>query len=282
MKKILTLGYISIVTSTLLIGCGNNSNNKNKLLTSNTINEYSQRNHNQTDEQNGIFDINNYPLSTLTQDLKDAISYMGNEERLAYDVYTNIYNYHAENNGLDIMQLKNIADRSETKHIQIVQSIVRKYDLSEENLTNVTIAVANSNTAFEDLPSGVYDIPAIQNLYDVLYAKGIQSQQDALEVGCMVEVTDITDLDEKIIIAQESNATDVFDAFTVLRDASYNHYWAFDNGLQNIGITDGCCSIGEINGVNYCHPEYPQNGVDDNNSIELQQGQGQRVRHGRN
>ncbi len=47
--------------------------------------------------------------------------------------------------------------------------------------------------------------------------------------------------------------------FTVLRDASYNHYWAFDKGLKDLGVSDGCCSLGTIDGINYCHSEYPKN-----------------------
>jgi len=45
------------------------------------------------------------------------------------------------------------------------------------------------------------------------------------------------------------------DVFNFLRDGSYKHYWAFDKGLKNMGIDNGCCSLG----TNYCHPEYPQN-----------------------
>ena len=70
----------------------------------------------------------------------------------------------------------------------------------------------------------------------------------------MVEVVDVTDLDEYIQLAQTSEAIDVVDAFNILRDGSYNHYWAFDEGLKNIGISEGCCSLGDT----YCHPEYPQ------------------------
>ncbi len=75
----------------------------------------------------------------------------------------------------------------------------------------------------------------------------------------MVEVTDVNDLNEYIEMAKNSNAPDVEEAFTFLRNASYNHYWAFDTGLKNLGIGDGCCSLGVINGVDYCHNEYPQN-----------------------
>jgi hypothetical protein len=73
----------------------------------------------------------------------------------------------------------------------------------------------------------------------------------------MVEVTDIDDLDKYIEQAKEINATDVVEAFNVLRDGSYNHYWAFDRGLKNIGVSEGCAAAGE----EYAKTadEYPQN-----------------------
>jgi len=208
--------------------------------------------------------------STLSQEVKDTIAYMGNEERLAYDIYMNLYNYHMAQ-GTTITQLQNIAQNAEVTHIDLVQSLVRKYDLGAEDLTNVTNPVADSSITQDQMPSGQYGIPAIQSLYDTLYAKGINSAQDALEVGCMVEVTDINDLNEDIAIAQASNAQDVVDTFLILRDGSYNHYWAFDNSLKNMGVSDGCCSLG----TSYCHPEYPQN----NNSGGQGGGNGQG--HGR-
>jgi len=216
-------------------------------------------NGNQTEDCNSSVNINNSPLSKLTPELKNAIAYMGNEERLAYDVYQNLYNYHNSENAIIINQLKNISEKSEIKHVGIVQDIVKKYALTPDELTNVIDPVATSDIAFDDMPSGRYDIPAIQGLYDVLYAKGVGSQKDALEVGCMVEVTDIDDLDRYITMAKESNATDIIDAFNLLRDGSYSHYWAFDNGLKNIGLANGCCSLGTLNGVNYCHTEYRKN-----------------------
>ena len=192
--------------------------------------------------------------SVLTQEAKDAIAYMGNEERLAYDVYMNLYNYHL-GQGTEINQLVNIAQNAETTHISLVQSLVRKYNLGADDLTNVSTPVADSSITLDQMPSGKYDVPAIQSLYDTLYTKGVQSPKDALEVGCMVEVTDINDLNEDIAIAQASNAQDVVDTFTTLRAGSYSHYWSFDQGLKNMGISDGCCSLGTV----YCHPEYPQN-----------------------
>ena len=201
-------------------------------------------------QQHSEFDLSNYPVSVeLTQELKDSLAYMGNEERLAYDIYTNLYNYHLTNNQLEIMQLTNIAEKSEKKHFGIVQDLVRRYNLGEGSVTNVSGEIADNTITQEETISdnirGRYDIPKIQDLYDAIYAIGINDQESALKVGCMVEVTDINDLDEYIGYAQESNATDIKEAFDVLRNGSYNHYWAFDKGLKNLGIENGCYYAGD-------------------------------------
>ena len=199
-------------------------------------------------------DVNSYPTYNLTQDNKNDLAFMGNEERLAYNVYMELYNYH-NNNGNEIKQLYNISTNSETKHIQTVRDLVNKYNITNDDLTILDTAPVSSSSANQsDLPKERYDINHIQELYDTLVAKGKNSIQDALEVGCMVEVTDINDLNPKIQNAIDSGAKDLEDAFVFLRDGSYNHYWAFDKGLKNIGINDGCCSLGN----EWCHNEYPQ------------------------
>ncbi|UCN00675.1 DUF2202 domain-containing protein [Sulfurimonas sp. SWIR-19] len=201
------------------------------------------------------------PASALTQEAKDTLAYMGNEERLAYDVYMTLYNYHLAS-GTEIKTLYNIATNSETVHATDMQLLIKKYITSLDDFSNIDAAqnLPDANLSYldiniNDLPAGQYNIQAIQDLYDTLVAKGKQSPQDALEVGCMVEVTDINDLDEDIAIAEDSNASDVVTVFEFLRDGSYTHYWAFDSALKNMGVTEGCAVIGE----EYNHPEYPQN-----------------------
>ena len=204
------------------------------------------------------FNLDTLPKSELlTQDNKNDLAYMGNEERLAYDVYTYLYNYHKEQ-GNEIKQLTNIATKSETKHIATVRELVKRYELTPQDLTNLDTTdapVATVETAQDALPAGKYDIAHVQELYDALVAKGQNSVQDALEVGCMVEVTDINDLNPKIQHAIDANATDLQEAFEFLRNGSYNHYWAFDKGLKNMGVEEGCCVLGD----EWCHPEYPNN-----------------------
>lgn len=189
------------------------------------------------------FDLETLPLSTLSQEVKDSLAYMGNEERLAYDIYTTLYTYH-DDAGTSIKQLLNIP-KSEQRHVQIVRDLIKRYQIDVNTLQDVVNPVANQETSFEALPSGQYDVAAVQELYDTLYAKGIASPQAALEVGCMVEVVDVDDLDKYIQQATLAQADDVVAAFKVLRDGSYNHYWAFDKGLKNMGVLKGCAVLGE-------------------------------------
>ena len=198
--------------------------------------------HPQENSKGTGFNLDDYlPSPSLTQPLKNSLAYMGNEERLAYDVYLNLYDYQNKNNGIEIKQLYNIATNAESKHISIVQSLVKRYDLNSSDFTDVNETIVKKDNLSEShRPRGIYPIKKIQDLYNSLYALGQQSQEDALKVGCMVEVTDIDDLDKYITQAQESNATDVEAAFNTLRDGSYNHYWAFDKALKNIGVTNGC------------------------------------------
>jgi hypothetical protein len=195
------------------------------------------------------------PNNTLSQDVKNTLSYMGNEERLAHDVYTYLYDYHLAHNGVEIKQLINIATNSEYTHIQTVQLLIQKYINSADEFTNIDAQELNYiNTPIDEMVPGSYDIEHIQDLYDQLTQLGENSAQSALEVGCIVEVTDINDLLEDIEVAKTSDASDIVSAFEFLRDGSYTHYWSFDKGLKDMGIANGCCSISE----EYCHPEYPQ------------------------
>ena len=198
-----------------------------------------------------IFDISNYPESNLTDEQKYALAFMWNEEKLAKDIYLTL------NSIYPTRQLEKIATESETTHQSLVEDLIERYVI---NITNLTDYKENySEDELRAFTTGEFGIQAIEDLYNALYTKGSQSQRDALEVGCMVEVTDINDLNEKIITAEETNASDLIAVFTNLRDGSYNHYWAFDLALKNIGVAEGCCALGTIDGVNYCHTEYPQN-----------------------
>ena len=217
MNKYLINGIIAGFASVIMVGCGSDSDTDPVEVTP--------------------------PNSVLSQGLKDYITYMYSEEGLAHDIYLAIYDIQP------VSQLQNIATKSEVKHIAAVNDLAIQYDL---NMTQYPDT--EEPYSINGIAPGVYPIGQIQDLYNMLYDKGIQSKQDALEVGCMVEVVDVEDLDQAIALAEADNASDVLDVFNFLRDGSYTHYWSFDKGLVNMGITDGCCSLG----TEYCRPEYPK------------------------
>ncbi len=220
-----------------------------------------------------VQDALNAPTSTISEKLANTLSYMGNEERLAYDVYNTMYAKWG------IKQFTNIATKSEIKHISAVQETVKKYKLNGDiNFTNIDLPeLGYKDTEITDMEAGKYDIKVIQDLYDGLVEQGSVSESEALKVGCTVEVVDVTDLDEYIKIAEEENADDILPVFNYLRDGSYNHYWAFDKGLKNSGFEKGCCTW-----ENLCHEEYPQEdkGSESNSNEGQGEGQGQGQRRG--
>ena len=180
----------------------------------------------------------------LSEEQKYSLAYMWHEEKLAKEIYLELNKLHPA------QQLENIATNSEVKHIARVQEVVAYYDINITNLADYEISY--SPEELNAMPVGVFAVPEIQDLYNTLYDLGRTSKQASLEVGCMVEVVDINDLDRFLITAGDNQY--LIDAFTFLRDGSYTHYWAFDKGLKSMGIADGCCSLGS----EYCHPEYPQ------------------------
>ena len=239
MKKVTLKSLMILGTLLSIVGCGSSGDNKGN-------------GNGETSE--GLPSVVQVaidgPSYVLSQELTNTLAYMGNEERLAYDVYNELYRQYGTK------QFTNIATKSEYKHITAVQALIQKYKLTDEiSFTNVDLpALGYMNTPIENMQAGTYDIAIIQKLYDDLVAQGSASEIEALKVGCTIEVVDVNDLDSDIAIALNEGAADIVTVFNFLRDGSYSHYWAFDEGLKSRGITDGCCTLG----IDYCK-NYPKN-----------------------
>ncbi|ACJ16632.1 Hypothetical protein TON_1144 [Thermococcus onnurineus NA1] len=156
--------------------------------------------------------IDSLPSEPLTDAEKEGLLFMVEEEKLAHDVYTKLY----EKWGLQIFS--NIA-RSETTHVESVRMLLKKY-----NLTDPT---ANAGI-------GEFQNPELQALYDQLIEMGMKSEIDALKVGALVEETDIRDLQERIAM---TNKIDIITVYENLMMGSRNHLRAFVSQLKNRGIT---------------------------------------------
>jgi hypothetical protein len=231
-------------------------------VTSDGFLEYSSEKENEAKMMPTI-DLTKASKDNLTKEQKYSLAFMWNEEKLARDLYLEVENKQTNR------QMYNIGTKSETKHVSMVEDLVEKYNINILNLKDYSIKYTESE--LRALPAGKFGVDKIQTLYDALYAKGIKSKRDALEMACMVEVTDVNDLLEYIKIADDGKHKDLVDTFAMLRDGSYNHYWAFDSGLKQLGVEKGCCTLGVIDGVDYCQNDYPKKDVNN----EKGQGRGQ-------
>ena len=179
----------------------------------------------------------------LDTNIKQALAYMWNEEKLAKDLYLAFYALYPTN------IFKNIATRSEVLHQFAVENLLGKYNI---DATDPDLEDDFSQAKLDSLEAGKYANPTLQTLYGDLYTKGSSSIISALQMGCVVEVTDIEDLEKYTQEAQTNS--EVTATYEFLKAGSYNHYWSFDSVLKRYGVSNGCCSVGD----DYCHNEYPQ------------------------
>lgn len=145
--------------------------------------------------------------SVLSSSEVEDLIFMREEEKLAHDVYVNLY----AKWGLSIFQ--NIAN-SEAAHTAAIKNLLDIYGIDDPAAGNGV---------------GEYTNPELQNLYNQLVAQGSQSLADALKVGISIEELDIQDLQARI--ARTTNA-DIQLVYNNLLKGSENHLRAFTSTLE--------------------------------------------------
>jgi len=156
------------------------------------------------------------PSKTTTQPELDAIeaaglTFMREEEKLARDVYQYLYPL------WNATVFDNIS-QSEQQHFDAIGGLLDRYRLIDP--------------ASPDLPGNFKD-QELQALYDLLIARGSSSALAALQVGALIEETDMIDL------ADAMEATDQLDVLRVygnLLRGSRNHLRSFVAAIEAQGI----------------------------------------------
>ncbi len=146
----------------------------------------------------------------LTDEQKATLLYMYQEEKVARDVYIwmdDIY-------GTQTNTFANII-LSEQKHMDAVEKLCIKY--------GVDISGVDENDI------GVFILPVLQDLYDTLILQD-NTLEEALNVGILIEETDIADLEE----AQVGMPNDVVRVFENIKEGSINHLGAFTYALSQL------------------------------------------------
>ena len=169
---------------------------------------------NNSNFQRGISNvISGMETGTLSSEEIAGILLMREEEKLARDVYTALYEK------WNLRTFESIGQGSETTHMDAMKTLLDRYGLEDP--------------VGEDIP-GVFQNEELQKAYDELVAKGSQSIEDAILVGAYIEDLDIYDLERLI---QETDHDDIKIVYQNLLKGSRNHLRAFDRQLKRYNLT---------------------------------------------
>jgi hypothetical protein len=146
----------------------------------------------------------------LSQQEINGLVLMREEEKLARDVYTTLYEIWGQR------IFTNIA-RSEQTHTDSVKQLLDKYKIADP-VTNDTV--------------GVFTNPDLQDLYDSLVDRGRTSLLDALIVGATVEDLDIYDLNK---LSAQTDNEDILLVYANLTKGSRNHLRSFTSLIERNG-----------------------------------------------
>ena len=150
------------------------------------------------------------PKGDISEQEKQDIYHMREEEKLARDVYLTLYQKWG------IQTFQNIAN-SEQRHMDSMKVLIDRYGLDDP-------MKSDDVGAFSDLK--------LKELYKQLVELGSKSEIDALKVGATIEDLDIYDLNEAL---KRTDNEDIRVIYENLRQGSYNHIRAFVSQLQSRG-----------------------------------------------
>lgn len=156
----------------------------------------------------------NFGIQELSDAEEAALLFMREEEKLARDAYSALYEQ------WQAPAFANIG-RSEQRHMDAMLCLINKYELDDPVGEN---------------GKGVFQNATLQEMYNTLTALGAQSLKDALAVGATIEDADISSLEEYLDDPAIDNE-DIQAAFRELARGSRNHLRAFIRQLDRLGET---------------------------------------------
>lgn len=167
-------------------------------------------------DKSDVLQIENYlddlPMQELSDTEIESLLLMREEEKLAHDVYTTLYEIWGQR------IFNNIAS-SEQSHTDMVGELLVKYDLEDPSIGNNI---------------GEFTNEVFTDLYDTLVEQGSVSLVEALKVGATIEDLDIIDLEEYM---DKIDNEDILAVYQNLLKGSRNHMRSFTRLLNRNGAT---------------------------------------------
>jgi len=149
--------------------------------------------------------------SGLTEEQKDRLFFIYQEEKVARDVYIYLGELYPEESTFASIQL------SEQRHMDAAQKLCINYGIDVS-------MVDESESA-----CGEFSVDYLQELYETCINLGESELVEALKVGKLVEETDIGTLTESI--ESMDMPDDVVRAYEILREGSYNHLESYEAAI---------------------------------------------------
>ncbi len=148
----------------------------------------------------------------VSQTELNSILYMREEEKLARDVYTTLYNKWGSTIFTNI-------SAAEQTHMDALLMLINKYGLTDPVGSN---------------PVGVFSDTTLQNLYNQLVVQGTVSIPAAFITGATIEDLDIYDLKNAVTTIDNKDILLVYDNLT---KGSRNHLRSFYQNILKVGAT---------------------------------------------
>jgi len=161
-------------------------------------------------DQSDILDttLNTTASWTLSDQEKTGLIQMREEEKLARDVYTTLWEKRGNKIFMNIVQ-------SEQTHTLAIKNLLDVYSLPDP-VTDDSVWVFSS--------------PIMKKLYDDLVSQGNTSLLNALIVGATIEDLDIKDLN---VFVKETNNSAIINVYNNLNGGSRNHLRAYVKNINN-------------------------------------------------
>ncbi len=151
------------------------------------------------------------PVMPLSPAERDDLYAMREEEKVAHDVYVRLYGQ------WQIPPFRNISG-SEQVHMAAVLALLEHYGLPDP---------------VQGLGDSQFRDTGMQALYDRLIGQGLQSLEEAVRVGLLIEELDIVDLRAA---ARRTDKPAILAVYADLEMGSRNHLRAFYQWMQQLGI----------------------------------------------
>jgi len=175
----------------------------------------------------------------LTPEQRHAIAFMWSEEKMAHDAFETVYTVYPY-----LRLFYNIGHWSEVQHLSAVEELAALYNIDVNAYSDTNKYY--DKEALRQMGPGDYAISDFEDRYqNVLLPYAVQSDIDALKLGCIVEVQDVRDLTQFL---WNNDNPYIERTFNYLIAGSQSHYWAYHYALIARGVSEGCCSAGR----DYC------------------------------